>query len=207
MISRPPSTPRRLELAPVAIRLPIATHFIDVSAPVVTRLNALGGIAVLGEIGTLPFGDGALDLICLRCHRALEDDRRLFQEIGQVLKDDGTLISCPCIDTGRRDDTSATRDVTIPGPAGLLGSHDRSQERRLRHATVQPALGRLGMWWLEHQPRRAMFWYNWVGMPLALRFQKPLKLVEGMIDATGVDEMIFVCHRRARSSHPAAAPV
>jgi hypothetical protein len=61
------------------------------------------------------------------------------------------------------------------------------------------------MWWLEHHPARAMFWYNWVGVPLAKWCQKPLRLVEGLIDLAGVDEVVLVCHRRARSPVSAGA--
>jgi hypothetical protein len=48
-----------------------------------------------------------------------------------------------------------------------------------------------------------MFWYNWVGMPLAMRFQKPLTFVSGFINTPGVDDVVLVCRRAARS--PAAA--
>src|SRR2546423_1810677 len=52
---------------------------------------------------------------------------------------------------------------------------------------ANPRLVKLGMWYLEHRRALAMFWYNWVGMPLAKRFQKRLKFVSGLIDTTGVD--------------------
>src|SRR5205809_5590412 len=54
-----PSAPARLELGPgLRPRLPIAgTHFIDICASVIERLNARGGIATPGEVGRLPFGD------------------------------------------------------------------------------------------------------------------------------------------------------
>jgi hypothetical protein len=44
-----------------------------------------------------------------------------------------------------------------------------------------------------------MFWYNWVGLPLAMRFQKRLKLVNGLIDTTGVEEVVLVCRRNRRA--------
>src|ERR1700726_1428319 len=60
-----PSAPARLEIGPgLRPRLPIAgTHFIDICAPVIERLNARGGIATSGEIGMLPFGDRQFDLV------------------------------------------------------------------------------------------------------------------------------------------------
>ena len=65
---------------------------------------------------------------------------------------------------------------------------------------ANPRLVKYGMSWLEQHRTWAMFWYNWVGMPLALLFQKRLKLVSGLIDTTGVDEMVLVCRRGLRSS-------
>jgi len=66
---------------------------------------------------------------------------------------------------------------------------------------MQPASPRLveyGMSWLVRHRDWAMFWYNWVGMPLAMKFQKRLTLVEGLLDAPGVDELLLVCRRRPR---------
>ena len=51
----------------------------------------------------------------------------------------------------------------------------------------------LGLWYLVNQRERAMWWYNRVFMPLAIRFQKPLKLVEGLIADENVDEVLVVC--------------
>src|SRR6202521_1961564 len=58
-----PFAPARLEIGPgLRPRLPIAgTHFIDISAPAIERLNARGGIAKLGEISALPFSDQEFD--------------------------------------------------------------------------------------------------------------------------------------------------
>jgi hypothetical protein len=55
------------------------------------------------------------------------------------------------------------------------------------------------MWWLENRRTWAMFWYNWVGMPLAMLFQKRLKLMRGLIDTTGVAELLLVCRRGVRT--------
>src|ERR1700675_1495139 len=74
-----PAAPARLEIGPgLRPRLPIAgTHFIDISAPVIERLNARGGIAVPGEIGALPFSDREFDLVCaFDVIEHAEDDRR-----------------------------------------------------------------------------------------------------------------------------------
>ena len=65
---------------------------------------------------------------------------------------------------------------------------------------AHPGLVRYGMQWLENHFAWAMFWYNWVGMPLAMRLQKRLTLVNGLVDTTGVDEVLLVCRRAARSA-------
>jgi hypothetical protein len=51
----------------------------------------------------------------------------------------------------------------------------------------------LGLWYLVNQRERAMWWYNRVFMPLAVRFQKPLKLCEGLVADGNVDEVLVVC--------------
>jgi hypothetical protein len=65
-----------------------------------------------------------------------------------------------------------------------------------------PRLVKWGRWWLEHYSKWAMFWYNRVGMPLAMRFQKRLTLVSGFINTSGVDEVVVVCRRAARAPAP-----
>jgi hypothetical protein len=59
-----------------------------------------------------------------------------------------------------------------------------------------PWLIDLGLWFLTHRRRRAMWVYNHIFMPLGLRFQKQLKLVSGLPDMTGVDELLLVCRKQ-----------
>jgi hypothetical protein len=56
-----------------------------------------------------------------------------------------------------------------------------------------------GMFWLRAMPRRAMFLYNYVFMPIALKLQQPLTLSAGTDALTsGIhDEVLLVCRRRA----------
>jgi hypothetical protein len=51
----------------------------------------------------------------------------------------------------------------------------------------------LGLWYLVNQRERAMWWYNHVFMPLGVRFQKPLTLVDGLIADEDVDELLVLC--------------
>jgi SAM-dependent methyltransferase len=210
-----PFSPARLELGPgLRPRLPITgTHFIDISAPVTERLNARGGIAVPGEIGTLPYRDREFDLVCaFDVIEHVEDDRRIFGEVSRVLKDGGVLIfSVPLFATLWTEFDDLVGHVRRYDPSdlmALLANHQLQFERSAAFG-MQPASPRLvkyGMWWLEHRRTWAMFWYNWVGMPLAMLFQKRLELVSGLIDTTGVDEMLLVCRRAPRSAPAVAGP-
>jgi SAM-dependent methyltransferase len=201
--------PARLELGPgLCPRLPIAgTHLVDMSPVVVERLAARGGIAFTGDIGTLPFREGAFDLVCaFDVIEHVEDDHRVFRDVSRVLKDDGVLVfSVPLHPSRWTEFDRLVGHARRYEPSDLLAIMSGSQLQLERSAAfgMQPANPRLvshGMWWLEHHRARAMFWYNWVGMPLARRFQKRLRLVNGLIDLTNVDELVLVCRRRRREA-------
>ncbi len=211
-----PSALARLEIGPgLRPRLPIAgTHFIDISPPVIELLNTRGGIAVSGEIGALPFSDREFDLVCaFDVIEHTEDDRQVFGEVSRVLKDDGVLIfSVPLHADLWTEFDDWVGHARRYNPADLLVIMADNQLELEKSAAfgMQPASPRLvkcGMWWLEHCRAWAMFWYNWVGMPLAMFFQKRLDLVNGLIDTTGVDEMVVLCRRGRRSSKPTPEPV
>lgn len=215
-----PFAPARLEIGPgLRPRLPIAgTHFIDISAPVIERLNARGGIAVPGEIGALPFSDREFDLVCaFDVIEHTEDDRWVFGEVSRVLKDDGVLIFSVPLHADlwtEFDDWAGHARRYEPSNLLAIMADNQLELEKSGAFGMQPASHRLvkyGMWWLEHRRAWAMFWYNWVGMPLAMFFQKRLDLVSGLIDTTGIDEMVVLCRRGVRSSPPdtgaGAAPV
>jgi len=78
-----------------------------------------------------------------------------------------------------------------------LNSHGLTVERSAIYG-MQPKSTRLldlGIWWLTHHRERAMWWYNRALMPLGVRFQKKLELASGMLDATGIDELLLVCRK------------
>jgi SAM-dependent methyltransferase len=204
-----PTAPARLEIGPgLRPRLPIAgTHFIDLSAPVIEQLNGRGGIGTAGEVGTLPFHDEQFDLVCaLDVIEHVRDDRQAFREVSRVLKDDGVLICAVPLGADRWTEFDAwVGHARRYDPSDLRGILAANQLRVEKSAVfgMQPGNVRLlkfGMWWLEHRPKQAMFWYNWIFMPLAMWFQPRLKFVNGFVDTQGVDEVLLVCRRTARSS-------
>jgi SAM-dependent methyltransferase len=204
-----PHAPARLELGPgLRPRLPIAgTHFIDISTPAIEQLNARGGIAVPAEIGALPFSDREFDLVCaFDVIEHVEDDRLVFGEVSRVLKDGGVLMfSVPVhadLWTEFDDWVGHARRYDPADLTTMLASNQLALEKSAAFG-MQPSYPRLvkyGMWWLEHRRPWAMFWYNWVGMPLAMIFQKRLDLASGLIDTRGVDEIVLVCRRAEQSS-------
>jgi SAM-dependent methyltransferase len=211
-----PFAPARLEIGPgLRPRLPIAgTHFIDISAPVIERLNARGGLAISGEIGALPFSDREFDLVCaFDVIEHTEDGRLGFNEVSRVLKDGGVLIfSVPLHADLWTEFDDWVGHARRYDPTALLAIMADSQLELEKSGVfgMQPAhqgLVKYGMWWLEHHRPWAMFWYNRVGMPLAMFFQKRLHLVDGLIDTTGIDEIVVLCRRGVRSSPPSGTGV
>jgi SAM-dependent methyltransferase len=202
-----PSSGTRLEIGPgLRPRLPVAgTHFVDISAPAVARLNAGGGIARQGALTELPFDDQQFDLVCA-CDviEHVPYDRGLFREVSRVLKDEGVLICSMPIHAERwtpfDDWVGHARRYDPSELSSLLTDNELRVEGSAAYG-MQPANSwwtRQGMWWLDHHRRFAMFWYNWVGMPIAVRLQKPMTLVPGMIDTAAVDEVLLVCRRARR---------
>ena len=83
--------------------------------------------------------------------------------------------------------------------ADTLNRHGLRIERSAVYG-MQPRSSRLldlGMWYLTHQPKRALWWYNRVFMPLGLKLQKKLDFGAGLIGTHGVDEILMVCCKAA----------
>ena len=55
----------------------------------------------------------------------------------------------------------------------------------------------LGIWWMQRDRERAMWWYNRVFMPLGLRFQKRLNFSPGLIDTLGSMRFCWCAGKRA----------
>jgi SAM-dependent methyltransferase len=197
---------RRLEVAPgLRPRLPIeGTQFVDISPPALAKLRARGGAGALGSITALPYGDAVFDLICaFDVIEHLDDDERALAELARVAAPGAALITSvplhPAQWTGF-DDLVGHRRRYEPGELmAKLARHGFTVERSAVFG-MKPKSSRLvnfGMWFLIHLREPAMGLYNRVMMPLGVRFQKPLKLVEGMIDTAEVGEVLLLCRSRS----------
>jgi SAM-dependent methyltransferase len=195
---------RRLEVAPgLRPRLPIeGTQFLDISAPALAKLRARGAQVALGKVNSLPFADGAFDLVCaLDIIEHVEDDDSALAELSRVARPGGVLLIStplhPLLWNAFDDFVGHKRRYEPPSLLAKLAQHGLVVEHSAPFG-MQPRSSRLldlGMWWMTHQRERAMWWYNRVFMPLGLRFQKELRLRPGMIPTDGVDEVLLVCRR------------
>lgn len=205
-----PAAPRRLEIGPgLRPRLPIAgTHFLDLSPPVVGRLQARGGVAWTGEISALPYGDGRFDLVtAFDVVEHVEDDGRVFAELTRVLAPGGRLVfSVPlhparwtvfddCVGHARRYEPAALR--------ARLGEHGLIVEKSAVFGmqSNNPRLLRQAVAGLTRHPAAAIRCYNWLLFPLGLLFQARLEFTAGLMDLAAVDEVLLVC-RRERDLKP-----
>jgi SAM-dependent methyltransferase len=191
-----------LEVAPgLRPRLPMAgTQFVDISERAVARLRDAGACAEIGTILDLPFADRTFDLICaMDIIEHVDDDVHALSELTRVLAPHGTLLlSVPLHQshwTAFDEFVGHCRRYEPARLTSLLAQFGLRIESSAVYG-MQPRSSRLldlGLWYLVNQRERAMWWYNRVFMPLAIRFQKPLRLVEGLIAEENVDEVLVVC--------------
>jgi len=200
-----PTAPERLEIGPgLHPRVPIVgSYFVDISARAVERLKELGGSAVLGEITALPFPAERFDLV-VACDvlEHVSDDARACGELCRVLKPGGRLIMSVPLHSERWTEFDAlvghARRYDVPALRVLLAEHGLMVEQSATFGMrpTHPGLLRHGMRWLSEHRETAMRWYNWILMPLGLKFQKRLHLRPGWIEATEADGMVLVCRRK-----------
>lgn len=199
-----PTAPQRLEIGPgLRPRLPLAgTHFLDLSPPVVERLNAAGGTARTGEITALPFAGATFDLVAaFDVVEHVEDDHRVLAELTRVLKPGGHLLfSVPlhparwttfddCVGHARRYEPAALQEALarhglVVEKCAVFGMQSNS-----------PRLLRAAVHGLRRHPTAAICCYNWLLFPLGLLLQPRLKFAAGLMDLTAVDEVLLVCRK------------
>jgi len=185
-------------------RLPIeGTQFVDISGPALETLRGRGAKVVMATVSSLPFRTGAFDLVCaLDIVEHVDDEDAALSEIARVATPAAVLLLSAPLHPSRWtafDDFVGHRRRYEPERLlAKLAQHGLTVERSAVYG-MQPRSSRLldlGMWWLTHHRERAMWWYNRAFVPLGLRFQKRLELGRGMIDGTGVDEILLVCRRQ-----------
>lgn len=196
----------RLEVGPgMRPRLPTAgTHFLDLSDSCVARLRAAGADAQIGSATALPFPDRSFNLVCaFDIVEHVEDDRLVLRELARVLADDGRLVlSLPLFAARWTPFDAMCGHVRRYEPAAvedLLAAHGLEVVESGGYG-MQPRqwLVDFGMFWLRVMPRRAMFFYNYVLMPIGLKLQQTLTLSAGPDALTNGehDEVLLVCRRK-----------
>jgi SAM-dependent methyltransferase len=201
-----PKRAARLEIGPgLRPRLPVAgTHFVDLSAPVVERLKANGGLAQIADLAALPFADASFDIVCaFDVIEHVEDDLRAFSEIARVVRTDGVVIcAVPLHSRLWTPFDGFVGHVRRYNPDTLLEILDSKGLRLERSAPFgmqpgNPRLLDLAIWLLTHQRSGALFCYNWLIHPLSLRFQKRLTFHAGLLNTERAGEILLLCRRKS----------
>ncbi len=194
--------PRRLEVAPgLRPRLPLeGTCVVDLSHAALGQLSKHGAHALQGMIGALPCRDASFELICaLDILEHVVDDEGALAELARVAAPGAhVLLSVPLHPqawTAFDEFVGHCRRYEPARILALLAQHGFQLEQSAIYG-MQPKSSRLldlGQWYLTHQRERAMWWYNRVFMPLAVRLQKPLRWRDGLSETGGVDELLLRC--------------
>jgi len=209
-----PASPSRLEVGPgLRPRLPVAgTHFLDLSPVVIDRLKARGGLAQHGEITAPPFSDGRFDLVtAFDVIEHVVDDRRVFSELTRVLKPGGCLVfSVPLHAAHWTPFDDSVGHVRRYEPADLqelIASHGLVVEKSAVFGmqSNNPRLLGHAARWLDRHRVAAVRLNNWLLFPLGLLLQQRLKFVNGLMNLTGIHEILVVCRRG--TSAPAVSGV
>lgn len=199
------TAPARLEIGPgMRPRLPIAgTCFVDLNETAASALLAAGGYSGAARLTQLPFGADKFDLVAaFDILEHVPDDTLAVAEITRVLRPGGLLLLSVPLHPSRWTDFDAMvghyRRYSPGDLTDLLAKHGYRVESSALFG-MQPkntALVSFGMDRIRKGSRVAMAVYNWVMMPLAAMFQRPLNVQQGLIDTTNVDEIILVCRKQ-----------
>ena len=178
----------QLEVAPgLRPRLPIeGSQFVDISAPALVKLRGRGARVARGQVNSLPFADGAFDLVCaFDIIEHVDDDEGALTELARVAKPGGTLlISAPLhasLWTRFDEFVGHKRRYDPPDLLSKLARHHLIVERSAVFG-MQPRSARLvdfGMWWLLHHREVAMWWYNRAFMQLGFAVSEAAAVYAG----------------------------
>jgi SAM-dependent methyltransferase len=195
-----------LEIGPgLRPRLPIAgTHFVDISGPAIERLAARGGIVRQDDIGSLPYANGAFELVgAFDVIEHVADDERIFRELSRVIKAGGHLVfSVPLHRTLWTEFDECVGHVRRYEPVPLVALLERFGFDLERSAGFGMAPRRWvlsrGMRWLRDHRATALRWYNSVFNPIGMLLQKRLKFGPGLIETSRQRGIVLVCLRSGR---------
>ncbi len=202
------TAPRRLEIGPgLRPRLPIlGTDFIDLSEVACQHLHKAGGRTLVGSLDTLDYPESSFDLICLfDVVEHIPDDQLAFAQLSHLLADGGTLFfSVPLHTHAWTSFDTLVGHYRRYNPEDLLGILDSHQFDIDQSATYgmlpkYKFLSTLSTWWLQNHYEMAMSYHNRYFFPLGLKLQKRLKFKPGLLSDDTIDEVLIICHRRARA--------
>ena len=195
---------RRIEIAPgLRPRLPIdGTTFVDISRPALMALKKAGGHTITGSITALPVASRSFDLVgALDIVEHVEDDVQAFAELSRITAPGGVMLLATPLHQSRWtpfDDFVGHRRRYDPQELlARLSASGFTVEQSAVYG-MQPRSSKLlnwGMWYLVNRRERAMWWYNRVFMPLALRFARRLLMTQGVLNMANVDEVFLVCRK------------
>jgi len=196
---------RRLEVTPgLRPRLPVAgTYFVDLSAAAVQKLRARAASVIVGSVTALPFETAQFDLVCaFDIVEHVEDEEGALSELSRVCAGGGAFVLAVPLHPSRwtpfDEMVGHCRRYEPQRLLDKLHEHGFVVESSAAYG-MQPKstpLLNFGIWWLTHHRERAMWLYNRVMVPLGVHFQSKLSLRSGMIETTGVDEVLLVCRKR-----------
>jgi SAM-dependent methyltransferase len=195
----------RLEVGPgLRPRLPVdGTHFVDVSAPALSRLRDGGGRVTLSDVTALPFPDRAFDLVCAFDNvEHVEDDRRVFGELSRVARSGAAVVLSVPLHQVRWTAFDAlvghVRRYDPDALLSLLAEYGLTLERTAVFG-MEPKSGwllDLAVWGMTKRREKALRWYNSVFLPLGLFMQRRLEWGDGLVDVANVGELLLACRRR-----------
>jgi SAM-dependent methyltransferase len=197
--------PRRLEVGPgMRPRLPInGTDFVDLSSACVERLCAKGGRAQCASATSLPFSADTFDVVCaFDIVEHVDEDEKVLQELVRVLRPGGTLVLSVPLYAKRWTPFDAMCGHVRRYEPEILRQRLNNLGLTITHSGgfgMQPRqwLVDLGMFFFRVMPRRAMFFYNYLFLPIGMRMQNKLSLTpadSALIDGV-FDDVIIRCQK------------